>query len=96
MIDTISTAIFIGIACNIKEEKTKTGKPMLTFTLKAIKEIHGQKVPVYHNIVAYADAALAMSKYLHDGSWVYLDCDISKLISKEEKYQFVVKRFFIP
>jgi len=91
--ETIANATFLGPVGNLKEEKTKTGKPMLSFTLKTVKEINGQKVALYHTIVAYSASAEAMRKYLHDGKVVFVDCDISKSISPEERYQFVVKRF---
>jgi|688.fasta_scaffold55836_5 hypothetical protein len=90
---TIASATFLGTASNVVGTTTKSGIPMTTFTMTTIKSINGEDKPLYHSIVAYNKSAELLCKFLRDGKIVYLDCEISKAISHDEKYQFIVKTF---
>lgn len=87
-----SEAIFMGKTTDILLRQTKTGKPMLTFTLTTFKQFENEYKPFYHSIVAYSKAAEILVKYLKSGSFLYCECDINKSFDTE-KYQFVVKEF---
>jgi single-stranded DNA-binding protein len=87
----VAKAQFLGPINNIQKHETKTGKTMITFSIKTWKK---DGPSLFHSIVAYSGSADAILKYLQDGSVLYCDCDITKSFTAEsEKYQFVLREF---
>lgn len=76
----VNKVILVGPCYNMKSIPTKTGKPMLAFTLKTWKPMgkneDGSKKDdkvSWHNIVAYAGAAEVLERYLTKGKIIYVE-----------------------
>lgn len=89
----VANATLLGAAYNLKMEQTKNGKSMLKFSLRVWRPQKDAKDKVsFLAVVAYASAADVLGKYLEDGKFVYLDCQIDTY-SNNEKVQFIVEKF---
>lgn len=91
----VTKATLVGAAYNLKVSQTKTGKPMLQFSLRTWKPgKDGKDKVMFLPVVAYSASAEILGKWLVDGKLVYLDCTIDQYKTNEvERYQFIVQEF---
>ena len=92
----VSKATLVGATYNMKMIETKSGKPMLKFSLKVWRPTKDGKDKVsFLPIVAYSSAATILGKYLDEGKLIYLDCaiDVYKDQNGNERFQFIVEQF---
>ncbi len=89
-------ATLVGASYNLKLSQTKSGKPMLYFSLRTWKPgKDGKDKVMFLPIVAYSGSAEILGKWLTEGKLVYLDCTIDQYKGQDglEKYQFIVEQF---
>jgi len=92
----VSKATLLGACYSMEMKQTKTGKPFLKFVLRVWREQREGKDKVcFLPIVAYAQSAEILYKYLEDGKLVYLDCQIDTYRddSNIDRFQFIVEKF---
>lgn len=98
----VNKLILVGPVYQIKKIPTRSGKPMLAFTVKTWrgqgKNEDGSKKDdkkAWHNVVSYGAAAEILEKYLVDGKVIYLEGCLDQYKDKEgtERWQVVLETF---
>lgn len=98
----VNKLILLGPVYNITSVPTKSGKAMLSFTLKTWrpggKDSHGNKredKKAWHNVVAYGGAAEVLEKYLEDGKIIYIEGTVDYYQDKNgvNRTQIVLENF---
>jgi len=98
----VNKLILLGPAYQIKSIPTRSGKAMLSFTIKtwrpAGKNQDGSKkedIKAWHNVVAYGGAAEVLERYLVDGKVIYVEGTVDYYKDKDgvNRTQIILESF---
>lgn len=101
---SVNDVTLLGFVYQIKEIPTKTGKEMLTFTVKTWrsggKDEAGNKKEdkkSWHKVVAYSNNAKVLKQHLTDGKIIYIDgtLDYYKDSNGVDRTQVIVETFSV-
>jgi single-stranded DNA-binding protein len=91
----VNKVILLGPCFNIRPIITKTGKEIVTFTLKTWIKSGESERKCFHNMIAYSGAATVLKNNLQEGEFLYVEGRADQYKDKDEiqRSQVIVEEF---
>jgi single-stranded DNA-binding protein len=93
---TQATSRLIGPVYDLKLTKTKTGRDLITFTMKTWRQSrNGEDKVCWWKVIAYEGSARTLSRHMHDGRVLVVDGHMDLFNeSGSEKFQIITEKFY--